>query len=458
MKQHIINDLKKIVGENYVSVEESVLIRHSKDKSFHAPQLPDVVVFPKSTDEVSRVVKIANANNIPITPWGGGTSLMGNSIPVKKGISLNMTLMNQVLEVMENSFQTRLQPGIICDDLNEFLAGYNLFFPAFPGSSNLATIGGVIANNSGGMYAVKYGVVGDWVMELQIVMSDGKVTRIGSRSIKSVSGYNLLKLFVGSSGTLGIITEAVLKLLPLPKTKMAVLTSFKNLNDVSSAIMEILAEDIRPAALEHMDRDYVKLVNQAQAEFKLKEQDTLLIELHGTEKTLEFQMKILKKICKKNNASVFEEFRTPEECNRLWACRKGIRLAFYKISPNTGILSAEAGVPLSFIPQFIKRAKELQTKYNIPILNHGHVGDGNFHAWALYSLDDPKSLKKAEKVNEDLTRFAISVGGTATGEHGIGLGKKQFLELEHPTSLPIMKNIKQLLDPKGILNPGKIFA
>jgi D-lactate dehydrogenase (cytochrome) len=206
-----------------------------------------------------------------------------------------------------------------------------------------------------------------------------------------------------------------------------------------------------------MDENYVTLVNKAQKNIKLQEKNTILVELHGEKEALLRQLKILEQIATKYKAASFEIFTTDEACARLWGCRKGIRLAFYNIAPNTGILSAEAGVPLKYVPDFIKKVKQLQKEFDVQMLNHGHVGDGNFHAWALYDLHDKSSLERAKAVNDSLTKFAISVGGTATGEHGLGIDKRKFLSLEHPTSLPIMRNIKHMLDPKGILNPGKIF-
>ncbi len=308
------------------------------------------------------------------------------------------------------------------------------------------------------MYAVKYGVVGDWVMELEVVLANGTIIRVGSKSIKSVSGYNLKNLFIGSSGTLGIITRATLRLLPTPQNKMAALIAFPTIKSLNKTIMEILHSDIKPAALEHMDENYVALVNKAQQNMKLEELNTILVELHGEKNTLLMQLDKLRDIAKESKVASFQTFTTEEACAKLWGCRKGIRLAFYNIDPNTGILSAEAGVPLKFVPEFIKKVKDLQIEYGVQMLNHGHVGDGNFHAWALYDLNDRSSLERAKAINDKLTHFAISVGGTATGEHGLGIDKKKFLEIEHPTSLPIMKSIKNLLDENGILNPGKILS
>lgn len=457
MKNSIFLQLQKIVGPKNISIDREKRKAHSKDKSYYAGVLPDIVVWPKNTDEVSEIAKICFVNSIPLTAWGGGTSLMGNSIPIKKGIVVNLTRMNKLLEVSKEGFQVIVEPGIICDNLNDELKNYKLFFPPFPGSSHIATIGGMIATNAGGMYAVKYGVTGDWVMQLEIVLANGDVILVGSKSIKSVSGYNLLPLFVGSSGTLGIVTKAVLKVCPLPESEMAAVVAFKNLSDLSSAIGSILSSHVNPAALELMDVSYVKLANMAQKKIQLAEMETLLIELHGPKVELQRQLLHLESICRNNAALAYDTYTTPSEVDSLWGCRKGVRIAFQKLSPTKGILSAEVGVPIQYVPHFIKNARELQMKYDTQMLNHGHVGDGNFHTWVVYDMEDNASYEKAKSINEELVRFAIHVGGTATGEHGLGVGKKEFLSVEHPTSIGIMKEFKKILDPKGILNPGKIF-
>lgn len=457
MNTKILKQLQKIVGANYVSVEEKDRMLHAKDKSYYPAVMPDTIVWPKNTKEVSDIAKICFVHNIPLTPWGGGTSLMGNSIPVKKGLVINMTRMNTILDISKEGFQVIVEPGIICDKLNEELAKNKLFFPPFPGSSHIATIGGMIATNAGGMYAVKYGVTGDWVMQLEVVLANGEIITVGSKSIKSVAGYNIMPLFIGSSGTLGIVTKAVLKVCPLPEFEMAAVIAFENLTDLSTAIELILASHIKPAALELMDRSYVQLANKAQKKIILTEMETILVELHGPKVELQRQLLQLESICRQQKTITFDTFTTPAQVDALWACRKGVRIFFQQLEPTKAILSAEVGLPMQYIPHFIQNVKQLQGEYDMQMLNHGHVGDGNFHTWVVYDIGDSVSYEKALSINEELIRFAIGVGGTATGEHGLGVGKREFLPIEHPTSIDVMKGIKKLLDPKGILNPGKIF-
>lgn len=446
-----------LIPKGRISFTQKDRLLHAKDKSFHKAHMPDVVMWPKTTKDVSKIMHFANQYKIPVTAWGGGSSLQGNPIPVRGGIVLNMTKTNKVLEVIPEALQVRVRPGIIGDDLNNCLRPYNLFFPAFPGSSNLATIGGMIANNAGGMYAVKYGVTGDWIQELEVVLANGEVIRTGGRTLKSVSGYNLLPLFVGSEGTLGIITEVILRLEVLPPEKMACLATFKTIHNAAHAISAILKSSIHPAAFELMDESYIAMVNGAQQEINMHEFDTLLIELHGIKEQLQLELLQIETIFRKYNCLTFDTFTTAKACERLWACRKGIRIAFRKKEPHTGILSAEVAVPIDKIPYFIRKTRELHHKYDIRMLNHGHMGDGNFHTWALYDLNNEESLRRAEQFNTELTRYALEIAGTASGEHGLGMSKQHYLPIEHPSSMPWMKEIKKLFDPNGILNPGKIF-
>ncbi len=455
-KDKLLNSISKIINSRKLSVDMEDLQAHAKDRSFHKESLPDVVIWPETSKDVSAVMKLANRFKIPVTAWGGGSSLEGNPIPVRGGIVLDMTKMDKIIHVDQKSFQVRLQPGIIGDEFNRQLGKYKLFFPAAPGSSNIATIGGMIANNAGGMYAVKYGVVGDWVLELEVVLPDGRIVKVGSKSFKSVSGYDLKRLFIGSEGTLGIVTETTLKLRPIPANKMAAFISFSTLEHIVATSLEILQKEINPAAIEYMDTEYIKLVNLAKKS-NLSESPSLIVEFHGDEKINADSITKLETICRKHSALAFKKFMTKEGIKILWEYRKAVRPVLSKILPNTGVLSAEIGLPLASITSFLHKAEKISKKYRMTTVMFGHMGDGNFHGWALYKLGDKKSWERVVKVNEELVRFSLKSGGTTTGEHGMGIGKRKFLALEHPTSLPIMKEIKRLFDPKGILNPGKIF-
>ncbi len=454
--KQVLNSLIAIVGDKQLSQNKKHLENHSKDMSFHKAVIPEIVIWPKNTQEVSKILKLAFLHQIPVTAWGGGSSLEGNPIPIKAGIVINMTRMNKMIKVFAQDMQVRVQPGIIGEVLDARLKPHNLWFAPAPGSKHLATIGGMIANNAGGMYAIKYGVVADAALELEIVLADGRIIRVGNRSFKSVSGYNLKNLFIGSGGTLGIITEAVLKLRPLPEFKVAVLAAFPNNIVASITSLELLKSDINPASIEFMDGNYIHLVNKAKGA-NLLDKPTLLIELHGSKEVVSINLTQIKSICEMNNAVSYHEFTTLDEIRKLWEYRRALRPILPSIFPNMGILSAEVGVPVSQIPKFLDKAKKLSVKFNLQTIMFGHIGDGNFHAWAVYELNNKKSYAKAVRLNEELIRFAIDVEGTITGEHGIGIGKRKFLPIEHASSLSLMKDVKKLLDPIGILNPGKIF-
>jgi D-lactate dehydrogenase (cytochrome) len=456
LTKDVLAKITAIVSETQLSVDEGQLSRHSKDMSFHKAVTPEVVIWPEHTEQISQILTIANAHKIPVTAWGGGSSLEGNPIPVSGGIVLDMTRMNKVLEVFPEDLQVRVQPGIIGEELDRQLLPYGLWFAAAPGSKHLATIGGMIANNAGGMHAVKYGVVGDAVLELEVVLADGNVIRSGSRSVKSVSGYDLKRLFIGSEGTLGIITEAVLKLTALPESKIAVLASFPDSSAAAATSHELLKSDIKPASIEFMDDTYVSFVNKAKGA-SLAERPTLLIELHGNKKIVPVQLTQIEAICKQHAAISYQEFTTQVELKKLWEYRRAVRPVLSSQFPGTGVLSAEVGVPVSQIPGLLEKAKAVSEKYGLPTVMFGHMGDGNFHGWALYELDNEASWKRVVKLNEELIHYAIDSGGTTTGEHGNGIGKRKFLSVEHPTSLPLMHVLKASLDPNGILNPGKLL-
>lgn len=448
--------LKRHIKSDYISTDENDLLRHARDKSFHKGVKPDIVIWPTSTKDVSNILKIANKEKIPVTAWGGGSSLEGNPIPTSHGIILDMTKMNAILDIAKEDLEVRVQPGIVGEELDRQLQPYSLWFAAAPGSKHIATIGGMIANNAGGMHAIRYGVVGDAVLKLQVVLANGKVIEVGSKSFKSVSGYDIKRLFIGSEGTLGIITEAVLKLSPLPDKKVALLVSFQTNAHAADTSLKLLQTDIKPASIEFMDRTYITLVNKA-TKATLREEPTLLIELHGNRKTILQQLFEIQKICLEHTVTTVSKFTTEKKLKELWGYRRAVRPIVATLFPQTGILSAEIGVPISYVSSLLSKATDLAKMYEVKTIMFGHMGDGNFHGWALYTLGNVASWKKVSKFNNALIRYAISIGGTTTGEHGIGIGKRKFLKIEHKSSIHLMKHIKLIFDPNNILNPGKIF-
>ncbi|MCP4540955.1 MAG: FAD-binding oxidoreductase [Chloroflexi bacterium] len=456
MKPQHIDKLIALIGDDErVSVHTADREAHSQDESFHKPHLPDVVIWPESTEEISHVLSWANEHRVPVTPWSGGSSLEGNPIPVRGGILLAMYRQNRILKVREVDLQVRVQPGIIYDDLNKRLSRYGLFFPPAPGSSDVATIGGMAANNSSGMHAVKYGVTGDYVLALEAVLATGEIIHTGSRALKSASGYDLTRLFVGSEGTLGVITEITLRLQVVPE-KIAAVAVFPSPKEAAQATFEINRYAPTPAGLEWMDEHMVALVNRWKG-MSLPEAPTMVMEFHGTPEGARAEAEFVGEICRDCGCTDFEMGQSQAERDRLWAGRKAAHKAAKHLHPDYTLGIGDIVVPISKYPEAVETAYAAGRAHDIPVYTFGHAGDGNLHLEILMHKDDPTAQERGAAVSAKVVNYAISVGGTATGEHGVGIGKRQFMAAEHGASLKVMKRIKHLLDPNGILNPGKIF-
>jgi len=404
-------DLAKIIGEEKMSVEKEDLEKFSHDASSHKRIKPDVVVYPESTSDVSKILSFANKNKIPVTPYGMGTSIEGNSIPVMGGILMSLGRMNRVINVYKNDFMAKVEPGIVGDDLNIYLAKYGLYFPAFAASSNIASLGGMIANNAGGMYAVKYGVVGDWILRMEVVLADGTVINVGSKSIKSVAGYDLKRLFIGSEGTLGIITKVYIRLISVIVSKSLYKVSFKNMEEAMGATVELLNADLDPAACELIDASSIVYLNKYK-NAGWKEAVTILIEFHGDKVVLKDEEKIVSKIMKKNKCLDFYTAGTKEEQDKIWGERKCIYSGLMALFPGAGILAGDIGVPISAIVDFMDYVQKAGKKYNHITGTFGHAGDGNLHVWIVYEKADSSSFESAIAMNDELVAFAIKLGGT----------------------------------------------
>jgi D-lactate dehydrogenase (cytochrome) len=452
-----ISDLRAEFPLDQLSIEAEVLTKHSHDSSTHPAHLPEVVVWPLNTNDVVKVVRLADKYAVPVTPCGTRTGLEGNALPVNGGIVLDMTRMNKVVEVRAADFQVVVEPGIIGTELNKQLAVHHLMFPAFPASAHIATIGGMIANNAGGMYAVKYGVVGNWVLALESVLADGSIVHLGSHSIKSVAGYDLKNLMIGSEGTLGIITKATLKLVPLVTSKYLVAASFPDVKKALDATLAILHSQADPAAVEMLDAATIKYVN-AFKHSNWEELPTILIELHGTPEDLPQRGKKIQSVCQTQGSTSVKSADTTEEIEAIWEVRTAAYPAIVAAHPDSGILPGDIGVPLSQIPAFMAYVAQIAQENQVSVPTFGHIGDGNFHFWLVYRQDNPSEVNRAKSLAAKLVAKALELGGTCTAEHGVGIGKQAYLAHEHADSLQLMKQLKQVLDPKGILNPGKIFA
>ena len=441
------------MDDRRVSTGESVLNLHSHDESFHAPSLPDVVVWPHTTEEVSRLVTWAYQKKVPITAWGAGTSLEGNPIPVQGGMVIDFNEMNHVIAVRPEDFQVDVQAGVIYKELNLVLAHEGLFFPPDPGAA--ATVGGMIGNNASGIRSVRYGATKDYVMRLVVVLPNGDVIRVGNRARKSSSGYNLPALFTGSEGTLGIVTEATLKLVGLPVNFMAVRATFPTVLNATTTVYQIMRAGIAPAAMEFLDTNVVHVLNCDRG-LTLEENPTLLMEFSGySRQGLTEEMNFVEEICQQSGALSIDKGIGSEERARLWEIRHQTYESIKRYHIGLSPLIMDVAVPLSHYSDMVDFSKKEVSDLTAYLF--GHAGDGNIH---VHVMDDPQNKKRwarVEEASKNIVMKALEFEGTCTGEHGIGIGKSRFMETEHGKSLLLMKRLKALLDPENLFNPGKFF-
>jgi D-lactate dehydrogenase (cytochrome) len=447
--------LRGIVGPERVSTGESILDLHGKDESFHAKRKPEVVVWPLRAEEISQILRMANERRIPVTPWGAGTSLEGNSIPVLGGIVLDLQQMNHILELKEEDLQVRVEPGVVYKEMNQFLSRYGLFFPPDPGAS--ASIGGMVANNASGIRTIKYGATKDFVLKMVVVLPSGEIIPVGTNAVKSSSGYDLCRLFVGSEGTLGVVAEVTLRLVGLPAEFMALIVQFHSVRDATNTVSQIMRSGLSPAALELLDTPVVELVNRYK-NLSLEEKPTLFIEFQGMSIAgLKEELEVVKEICADNRSVRIESGMGREERNRLWEARYDVHDAIKVNHPGLSPLVIDTAVPISKYPDMVEWSQKVLAKKGVKGFAFGHAGSGNLHMEILGVPENGAEWRQVQEAGEEIVRFALECKGTATGEHGIGIGKRKFMEREHGPSLKVMKQIKALLDPNGIMNPGKIF-
>ncbi len=436
------------------STGSSIKSTFSHDESHHKWVEPDIVFFPESEQDVRDVLKFASENKIPVTPYGAGTSIEGNPIPLKRGIVVSFEKMNKIIKVYPDDMMVEVEPGVLYKDLNRDLRIYGLFFPPDPGAN--ASIGGMLANNASGTRTVRYGATKDNVYKCNVALANGDIISVGSLARKSSSGFDLLHLFIGSEGTLGLFTKAFLKLHGIPAEMSAAVAYFDNVDNAVKTVSDIIMSGLNPAALEFMDENVIKMLNENE-ELNLEEKPCILMEFHGSNRnSLEEEIKSVVEICKDNKATHFDSGVGIDERNRLWEARHKTYEVIIRTNPGWKAIIVDTAVPISKYPELVLYAKEV-TK-NVKGYIFGHAGDGNLHAVLVADKEDPNSWKKIEEANEKIVDRGIELGGTATGEHGVGIGKIKYLpkEFGEPT-VNLMKQIKNSLDPDNILNPGKIF-
>ena len=454
----LVERIKEFFTEDEFSTELAERFAYAKDVSpldVSADVLPDVVVWPRTSEQVSNLVKVASEMSVPVVPRGAGSGESGGSMPVEGGVVLDLTFMKKVLDLDEKNLTCLVEPGIVCDDLNFFLKKKGFFLPPVPASSEMATIGGCVANNSGGYRTVKYGSFKNWVMELEVVLPDGDIIRTGAKTRKSSSGYDLTRLYVGSEGTLGIFTKILLRIHPLPQCIRLVTATFDDIIKACDMTVELMSSDIIPSAVEIMDRLSIEAVRNYGV--KLPRCDSfLIVELDGFEADVEQRVERVRKMALDCGADEVSVGTSEDEINALWKGRKSITPALVAIKPS--IIDEDVAVPVANVPDLFKRLVKIAKDLDIEIATYGHVGDGSLHPDILFDKRNPEEVKKAFRAIEMLREATLSLDGTVTAEHGIGLRRKKYLELEYGSKeVEIMGRIKRALDPKNIMNPKKIL-
>lgn len=455
MDKKIKQSLIDIVGEENYTDSLIDMVSYSYDASEHRHR-PSCGVWVKSAEQVSEILKLANREHIPVIPRGAGTGLCGMAVPVSGGIILDLSHMNKILKISIEDRLAIVQPGVIYAELDKALAPHGFFFPPDPASEKVCTLGGNVATNAGGIRGAKYGTTRDYVLALEVVLPDGRVMRTGSKTMKSVSGYDLTKLFVGSEGTLVVITEITFKINPKPTATTTALATFDKLEDAGRAVSQITYSGILPRALEILGRHTILAINQ-NTDLNLPEVDAMLLaETDGyTKEETDYQMKKIIEVFKKNNPKEIKEAKSEEEAAELWLARKSAYAVLARIK--THFVLEDVTIPMARIADMLKGIEAIMERHNIQIAAFGHAGDGNLHPQILYDGYDPEQVKRKEAASAELFQLAVELGGTLSGEHGIGLSKAPFMTLEHdPVAMDVMRAIKRLFDPNNILNPGKM--
>jgi D-lactate dehydrogenase (cytochrome) len=448
-----MTELTAILTKEKISTSAGDRYRHSKDESFHPPSEPEVVVFPETRGDITAVLQVANRYDIPVTPYGAGSGLDGQSIPVKRGISMNFERMKRIISFNPEDLTVTVQPGITRLELNKEINRHGLYFPIDPGAD--ASIGGMTATNASGTTAVRYGSMRDQVLNLEVILSDGRIIKTGSEAKKSSSGYHLNSLFVGSEGTLGIISEITLKLHGIPEHIIAARCTFPSPKACAEAAHAVLMSGIPIVRMELVDASSIKQVN-AYGDYQFPEEHSLFFEFSGTKGSAEEESSLVQELMDESGCGNWARASGSKERTELWRARHELAYAYRHIK-GMAVAGSDVCVPISKLADLVVYAREHIEESGLAGGVFGHVGDGNFHTIIVYNPDVPCEVKQAETINEKLVLKAIEVGGTCTGEHGVGLGKMKYQEREHGGAVEVMKSFKTLLDPKNRLNPGKIF-
>lgn len=457
MATDLIESLQKIIAAEHILTKPEDLIPYSFDGTPTLSQLPKCVVLPESTEQIAACVKLAAESNTPLVTRGSGTGLSGGSVPIAECLVLCTTRMNRILEVDAANLCMRVEPGVITQQVDQRAAEEGLFYPPDPGSQKISTIGGNVAENSGGLRGLKYGVTRDYVMGLRVVLADGNVVWLGGKCVKDVAGYNLRDLFIGSEGTLGIVTEVLLKLLPRPETRRTMVATFSNMESAAQAVSDIIAAKIVPCTIEFLDQTTLQCVEDfASVGLPTDAAALLLLETDGPAATVEAEAAAMVQCLENASATSIETAASEADAQRLMTARRSAFTALARLRPTT--ILEDVTVPRSKLAEMVGYVREVAERHQLQVGIFGHMGDGNLHPTFLTDERDTEEMHRVETALEEVFQKAIELGGTITGEHGVGIAKRPYLKDQlGDASLELLKKVKYSLDPNGLLNPGKVF-
>lgn len=456
LERSLLNSLRDSVGRANVLTEREDLICYSYDPTPNH-HLPEAVVIPGSIEEVAEVLRLANGAGVPVTPRGAGTNISGSSIPIRGGIVLAMHRFNRIIEIDSANLCAVVEAGVITGEFQRQVEELGLFYPPDPQALNMSTLGGNAATNAGGPRGFKYGVTRDYVLGFRMVLADGRILKVGGKTVKNVTGYDLTKLFVGSEGTLGIFTELTLRLIPMPESKRTMLAVFDNFLKAARSISAVIAAKIIPTTLEYMDQEAMRLIEAyVPCGLPVDSAAAVLIEVDGSEREVPVQISKVAEVCRWEGAREIRIATTEEESNQIWTARKAAFSSMAKSAPTLYV--EDVTVPRSKIPEMVQTITELAVKYRIKVPILGHTGDGNMHPIILTDERKPEEIERVKQAIAEMFKAALEMGGTLSGEHGIGLDKVKYMEWELGTvGIDVMRKIKQALDPKDIMNPNKVL-
>lgn len=458
MDENTKKQFTDIVGQNNFFDSPSEMLTYSYDGTPEFQSMPDGVIAPRSTEEISAVVKICNEQEIPIVPRGSGTNLSAGTCPTSGGIVLLFKHLNQIKEIDEDNLTVTVEPGVITLDMIHAVEAKGLFYPPDPSSMKISTIGGNVSENSGGLRGLKYGVTKDYVLGMTVVVANGDIIHLGGKLTKDVAGYDLKSLFVGAEGTLGIVTEVILKLIPIPETKQTVLAVYDDIQAAADSVSAIISNKIIPATLEFLDQGTIRVVEDfAHVGLPTEASAILLIEQDGPAAVVASDIEKITAVCKENKAVSVQAAATEEEAEGLRTARRSALAALARLRPTT--ILEDATVPRSMVAPMVKAINDIAEKHQVTICTFGHAGDGNLHPTCLTDARDKEEMERVEKAFADIFQTSIDMGGTITGEHGVGEMKAPYLHLKlGQEGIAAMQAIKTGLDPKNIMNPKKIFG